>query len=178
MVVTACCWVSQRVFMPCVTNKLRSSPLHPYVCPVASGVAQLASDYVTVCTAEGDRIILELQCARFLMNTADTLQKTSSTASLSDVCGYLSPLASVTASAGTTLPFTTDSDGFVSLPSLMALFKQRALSSVRSTRAKLNQCLQANSGLHNSFDVSWNACALQLVDVSRHHCWSIIMRYV
>ena len=33
----------------------------------------MALDYVTYCTAEGDRIILELQCARFLVKVRASL---------------------------------------------------------------------------------------------------------
>jgi acyl-CoA oxidase len=36
---------------------------------LASGVSQLYLDYNLMGTAEGDRTILELQCARFLMKS-------------------------------------------------------------------------------------------------------------
>ena len=44
-----------------------------FVLMAASGIGQMALDYVTYCTAEGDRIILELQCARYLVKAADAV---------------------------------------------------------------------------------------------------------
>ena len=43
--------------------------------------------------AQGDRIILELQCARFLLSCADAVISSGSVSTLSDVCSYMAPLA-------------------------------------------------------------------------------------
>ena len=53
---------------------------------LSSGIAQLTIDYVTYCTAEGDRIILELQCARFLIKS---YEKALNSEPLSEICNYL-----------------------------------------------------------------------------------------
>ena len=58
MPVLVCCYLFVRVF---------------FVLMAASGIGQMALDYVTYCTAEGDRIILELQCARYLVKAADAV---------------------------------------------------------------------------------------------------------
>lgn len=55
-----------------------------------SGIAQLTIDYVTYCTAEGDRIILELQSARYLIKS---YHQAKQNLPLSGVCEYLSVLS-------------------------------------------------------------------------------------
>ncbi len=57
----------------------------------ASGISQMALDYVTYCTAEGDRIILELQCARFLVKVGVRMR-----ARAADGAGWLGSLGKTT----------------------------------------------------------------------------------
>jgi hypothetical protein len=57
----------------------------------ASGISQMALDYVTYCTAEGDRIILELQCARFLVKVGVRVR-----ARAADGAGWLGSLGKTT----------------------------------------------------------------------------------
>lgn len=131
-------------------------------------------DYVVVCTAEGDRIILELQSARFLINTADALVNTKSTEVLSDTCGYLAPLAQQ--------PFVARAPAKPSswrdIHALLGMFAHRALLSVQATYAAFQQTLAdiSKRGSTNAFDQAWNACAIDLVDTSRAHCWYITMK--
>ncbi len=62
-----------------------------YAVSPASGISQMALDYVTYCTAEGDRIILELQCARFLVKVGVRMR-----ARAADGAGWLGSLGKTT----------------------------------------------------------------------------------
>lgn len=116
---------------------------------LASGLAQMTIDYVTYCTAEGDRIILELQCARYLIKQQDknltkNLSKSSSIQSL---------------------------DQFKDFDSILEIFEYRSLNQIQLTSNRYSKLCESL----NSSD-AWNQCSLDLVQCSRFHCYFIILR--
>lgn len=83
--------------------------------------------------AQGDRIILELQCARFLLSCADAVISSGSVATLSDVCSYMAPLAQ--ARAIEALPSRLSSGSPADIRSVHCLIVFRAAVTVNITGA-------------------------------------------
>ncbi len=135
---------------------------------LASGVAQFAMDYVTYCTAEGDRIILELQSARYLMKS---LRAAKENGELAGACKYLEPLRN----AGYNIQSQRCSAESVSqmrnLNVLLDAFKYRALSHVVAAGNRY-EAIRSQGKKH---DEAWNACAVDLVQASRVHCYFVIL---
>eukprot|EP01090_Pellita_catalonica_P019134 TRINITY_DN6391_c0_g2_i1.p1 TRINITY_DN6391_c0_g2~~TRINITY_DN6391_c0_g2_i1.p1 ORF type:complete len:404 (-),score=67.53 TRINITY_DN6391_c0_g2_i1:50-1261(-) len=129
---------------------------------LASGIAQHALDYVTYCTAEGDRIILELQCARFLVKS---LAQARNNEPVSGACIYLTE--------SLPSPQFSNSNDFKNLDNLELLFKIRARRTVENVGERLRK-LKEEQGIPH--DKAWNMCAIDLVSASRIHCRFIIIR--
>lgn len=137
---------------------------------MASGVAQMALDYTTYVTAEGDRIVLELQAARYLVRQLDNARQGKK---IPGMCSYLSPcvdaqydpLQEINTRASTV-------QHFLSLDLLQKLFRGRALNAVVSTGDRL-QHEERQPG--TSADQAWNACAMDLVHASRAHCYLVML---
>lgn len=100
----------------------------------ASGVAQMAMDYVTYCTAEGDRIVLELQTARYLVKS---LRQALVGVHPAGACDYQSNLGywymkvlvnNPTFDVRSTKCQWNDLQQFQDLNNLQQLFRQRALT--------------------------------------------------
>jgi acyl-CoA oxidase len=155
-----------------------------------SGVAQMALDYTTYNTAEGDRIILELQSARFLIKeynqainaatpgsseyTPHAATPGSSEYTPQGLCGYLAPLSDRTfdpASAFSCSSGASTPAAFKQLPLLLALFRARALNVVAETGARLKAQLERG----DVYDKAWNENSISLVRCSRVHCWYVIL---
>jgi acyl-CoA oxidase len=136
----------------------------------ASGIAQLAQDYVTYCTAEGDRIILELQCARFLLQTVRNMITKKAAADLADTCGYLGVLLSDPEAAQPRSGVAVY-ERLLDPHSLLDVFQHRALVSVHKAFNALSASLKTLSP-----DAAWNSCALLLIAASRSHCLYIVMK--
>ncbi len=134
----------------------------------------MALDYVTYCTAEGDRIILELQCARYLVKAADVVISVGgSSLPPSHPCHYLSTFAGGSCSSVDTLEQVMD------VHNLLQLFQFRAARSVTKVAQRLRQ-LQAPvdaGGAAMSPEAAWATCAIDLVEASRHHCHFTILKY-
>jgi len=137
---------------------------------LASGVAQMAVDYVTYCTAEGDRIILELQCARFLIKSYHLAKRNEP---LSGVCEYLKPVASpLFALRSIQSSFIDSIEKLNDLDCLLKLFEYRALACVIRTGERLDNLKRKNT----NETAARNECALDLVQCSRAHCYLIILQ--
>jgi acyl-CoA oxidase len=135
-----------------------------------SGVAQMALDYTTYCTAEGDRILLELQTARYLVK-----QLTNARAGkpLSGLSSYLAPCKDRGYDPSPTIRCTAShSSSFMNLDLLLGLFRGRALNAVVEAGDRLETELHKSGG---RFDPAWNACAVDMVTASRAHCYFEIL---
>eukprot|EP01006_Ploeotia_vitrea_P019254 TRINITY_DN51420_c0_g1_i1.p1 TRINITY_DN51420_c0_g1~~TRINITY_DN51420_c0_g1_i1.p1 ORF type:complete len:701 (-),score=71.89 TRINITY_DN51420_c0_g1_i1:243-2324(-) len=137
---------------------------------LASGISQLMLDYVVVCTAEGDRIILELQTARFILKE---LTKVRQGGSPSGVCSYLMPYADPKFNVDDIAPCrATRVSHFCDLQFLLQLFVHRSmvLAGVVDKRLKEEQ---------EKTDVqqtAWNNCAVDLLQLARCHCQLVILK--
>eukprot|EP01012_Entosiphon_sulcatum_P057344 TRINITY_DN810_c0_g1_i1.p1 TRINITY_DN810_c0_g1~~TRINITY_DN810_c0_g1_i1.p1 ORF type:complete len:686 (+),score=83.60 TRINITY_DN810_c0_g1_i1:2454-4511(+) len=132
---------------------------------LASGIAQLATDYVTTCTAEGDRIILELQTARFLMKQ---LQVSRQKEPLSGACEYLKPLNCTDFNPNNS---TCNAVDFHNSDTLLELFKFRALKTTWVAGQRLDEERHGQN-----YESAWNSCAVDLVHAARCHCYFIVLR--
>jgi len=136
---------------------------------LSSGVAALAADYLWQTTAEGDWIILMLQTARFLIKT---LHEAKKGAKLSFTCDYLSPFKNPKFNVKTAAPPPAKSKSdFLNLDYLLRLFRYRALLSLVEVSNELDNRLSKGS----KYDEAWNACAVELVNNVRAHCYSFIL---
>lgn len=126
-------------------------------------------DYVTYCTAEGDRIILELQAAKFLIKS---LKEAKANKPLSGAVTYLN----VCAKPGfcvDDIPMCKAStqDQFQDLDTCVSLFAYRALTSVVRASTRLDSLQK--QGVSSS--EAWRMCAVDLVTASRWHCQYVIL---
>jgi acyl-CoA oxidase len=136
---------------------------------MVSGVAQMALDYTTYVTAEGDRIILELQSARYLIKQ---LEQARASKAVSGLCAYLAPCKdrAFDPSAEVTCRVSHE-QGFLDLDLLLRLFRGRALNAVVEVGDRLEALVKSGK----SFDLAWNACAIDLVQASRAHCYFVML---
>ena len=137
---------------------------------LAAGIAQLTLDYTTYVTAEGDRIVLELQSARYLLRQLANAREGKN---ISGLCEYLAPCkdrgydpsVEIRTSASTVT-------AFLDLQILERLFRGRALNYVVAAGDRLEHELKRHNGNH---DKAWNACAIDLVQCSRVHCYYMML---
>jgi acyl-CoA oxidase len=127
---------------------------------LSSGVAKMLVDYNSVNPlAEGDKIILALQTARFLVRGAQAAKQNK-------------PLAGSAKYLGEEVPAPDFSDkGLKSLESLLSAFRWRARNSAHGVAAQFQQRLTSGE----EFDVAWNNCAVALVRASEHHCFYVML---
>ncbi len=136
---------------------------------LASGVAQMALDYTTYCTAEGDRIILELQSARYLVKALGEARQGKP---VSGLCEYLVPCKDPKYDPTSELNCkATTTAGFRDLNVLRKLFRARALNAVVEVGDRLRSLLESKV----QFDAAWNRCSIDLVTASRAHCYYVIL---
>lgn len=123
---------------------------------LSSGVAQLLVDFNAIQPlAEGDKIILALQTARFLVRAAQIVQSKSS-GSLSSAVAYLAE----------DVPSPKFSRELLrNVGNLVQVFKWRARQSVFRAAREFNAKLQSGQ----PFDAAWNNCALPLVNAAENH---------
>jgi len=138
---------------------------------LSSGVASLAANYVWQTTAEGDWIILMLQTARFLLKS---VQNAMSGQNLSDVVSYLAPLnpSQNFDLSRSTLPEGKSVNDFFDLNFLVSLYKHCALVSIATAAQDFQQKLSEFDG---KFDEALNACAVELCNAVRSHCFVFML---
>ena len=130
-----------------------------------SGLAKMATDYAWQVTAEGDVIILLLQCARFLVKS---LEKAKKGESLPGLVKALEPLRDPSFAVSSLAPKkATSSQDFLNLEFLESLFRYRAVSAIVNCGNELNEKMQ-KQGM--SYDQAWNATALNLTNTAKSHC--------
>jgi len=140
---------------------------HGYL--MASGVAAHAVDYVWQTTAEGDYIVMMLQCARFLMKSLRAAKAGKPTPG---PCSYLTVLQNPAVDLAALAPKPAASLEQACDPThLLALYKYRSLVAVASVGDELDKKFAAGV----SFDEAWNDCALELVNAVRAHCLGFML---
>jgi len=137
------------------------------------GIASEATNYVTYNTAEGDRIVLELQSARFLLRG---LRDARAGSTVKGLCEYLNVAASADFNLSRELACSaTTPEAFQDLDVLQRLFRGRALCSVLDAATKYDGSVEAGM----SHDEAWNLSAYDLVEASRAHCrYTIFSKFV
>jgi acyl-CoA oxidase len=137
---------------------------------LVAGVGQIALDYTTYVTAEGDKIVLELQSARYLMRQ---LTQAREGKPISGLCAYLKPCKDRRYDPSPELATSASTpSAFLDLGLLERLFRGRALNYVVSTGDRLEEELRRNN---NNMDKAWNACAIDLAICSRVHCYYMML---
>lgn len=140
---------------------------------LSGGIAEMARDYTTYVTAEGDMVILHLQTARYLMKA---LKNAKEGEPVPSVCDYLARMKDASFDPSSLLRVnasSVSSETFKDLGLLTALFRARALNHVADTGDRLAASLK--SGM--SYDEAWNKCAVTLVRASKVHCYALILNY-
>uniref|UniRef100_A0A6S8AL55 acyl-CoA oxidase n=1 Tax=Aplanochytrium stocchinoi TaxID=215587 RepID=A0A6S8AL55_9STRA len=140
---------------------------------LASGVSQMTLDYTTYCTAEGDRIILELQSARYLIKMITEARSGATVHGMADYLNEAGKIKIGEVDPSVYLQYRADTDeDFKDLKLLSSLFRNRALVFCVETADRLNSLIK--DGL--SYDDAWNSCAVDLVKCSRVHCYYVILQ--
>jgi acyl-CoA oxidase len=133
---------------------------------LAAGLGPMWLDYMTYVTAEGDRIVLELQSARYLIKALGDARKGTRT------IAYLKPLGDPAFDAEAALASCekpASAQGWRDLACIARLLEARALNAVCEVGARLEAS-------RKPFDAAWNECAIDLVRASRAHCYLMIVR--
>ena len=125
----------------------------------SSGLPGHWLEYAPVCTAEGDRIILELQTARFLIRAVDRHLAGDNT--LPDSVAYLV--------SAPVLP--AEGHALGTAPALQALYAAAARNTVLRAHARLQESSKTMGP-----DAAWNSCAVDLITAARVHCLYTIVR--
>lgn len=135
---------------------------HGYL--LSSGVAAIGADYVWQTTAEGDFIVMMLQCARFLIKALAAAREGKPTPG---PCSYLTCLNKPGFNIFDAAPApATKAEQFYDPKTLIEIYRFRALVAIVSVGDEFNALKQ--SGL--TFDEAWNECAVELVNAVRAHC--------
>eukprot|EP01065_Artemidia_motanka_P020324 TRINITY_DN2433_c7_g1_i1.p1 TRINITY_DN2433_c7_g1~~TRINITY_DN2433_c7_g1_i1.p1 ORF type:complete len:702 (+),score=237.82 TRINITY_DN2433_c7_g1_i1:62-2167(+) len=124
---------------------------------LSSGIAAMARDYLPTVTAEGDRVVLELTSAKYLIRALDDAR---SGRPLASSTRYLREQSA--APAG----------GLRDRAVLLHLFEQRSRASIAEADRRLRE--ERESGTP---DNAWNSCSVDLVSASRAHCAVMILRH-
>jgi len=138
---------------------------------LSGGIALLAADYVWQTTAEGDWIILMLQTAKFLMKA---LSNAKAGKAVPGPVSYLTVLQQHKNIADFTRfapPAATSIDQFFNLDYLEQLFKYNSLLAVTSA----GQDLEKNMKKFGKFDPAFNACALEMCNAVKAHCFAFML---
>jgi len=123
-----------------------------------SGIAKLVVDYNSVAPiAEGDKIILVLQTARFLVRAVQAIRKG---AQLKGSAAYLTEK----------VPKPDFNDPF-DLQKLLEAFKFRAQRSAIAVTDSFEERMRAGE----PFDQAWNNCAVDLVKAAQDHTFVLIL---
>lgn len=143
----------------------RACDAHP--CPSQSSLTPLRSssrqDYATYCTAEGDRVVLELQAAKFLLREAS---KVAEGHSPSAACDYLAdPLLATHSMPENVTLFELDA--------VESLFRRRARLAVETAARRFREAV-AQPGI--TVDEATNRCAIDLVAASQAHGRHLLLR--
>eukprot|EP00211_Chloroparvula_japonica_P003585 CAMPEP_0119121714 /NCGR_PEP_ID=MMETSP1310-20130426/2214_1 /TAXON_ID=464262 /ORGANISM="Genus nov. species nov., Strain RCC2339" /LENGTH=720 /DNA_ID=CAMNT_0007111291 /DNA_START=106 /DNA_END=2268 /DNA_ORIENTATION=+ len=134
---------------------------------LASGVSQLYMDYNLYGTAEGDQIILELQCARFLVKMFREARAGKPVAS---IASYLTACRDPVFSPWN--PTHLRPSTLASVADFKNPENVRGILEVAALRAVFNAASRfvALSAQGKSFPEAWNACSVDLVNAARTHC--------
>jgi len=125
---------------------------------MSSGIAKLLVDYISIAPiAEGDKIVLALQTARFLVRSVESIRKKQP---VSGVVKYLEGEEQ-----------KPDFSRLRDLPSLINIFRWRARHSAFAATDQFETSLK--SGL--PFDVAWNNNAVELVQAAENHCAYVLV---
>lgn len=130
---------------------------------LSGGVAALARDYLPMVTAEGDRIVLELTSAKYLMKA---LAAARAGGRLAKSCEYLAPLRDGRDPAALPPHAAAEEGAFCDPGALVGIFRHRALVAVHRAGSRLDAARRRGG----SDDDALNDCAIDLVDASRAHC--------
>jgi len=143
---------------------------------LAAGVGAMAADYATYNTAEGDRILLELQTSKFLMKQyqaalrGEELMGTARyLASLRE--HHAAPADAAAALSARRCPAAAAPSAFLDLATLRGVLAHRALLAVATAGGRMAE-EAARAGA--TADGAMNECAIDLVGASRAHCHLII----
>jgi acyl-CoA oxidase len=125
---------------------------------MSSGIAKLLVDYISIAPiAEGDKIVLALQTARFLVRSVEAIRKKQP---VSGVVKYLEGEER-----------KPDFSRLRDLSSLVDAFRWRARQSAFYATEQFERSL--SSGV--VFDVAWNKNAVELVQAAEHHCSYVLV---
>ena len=141
---------------------------HGYL--LASGVAAFGADYVWQTTAEGDFIVMMLQCARFLVKAVKAARAGKPTPG---PCSYLANLNNPAYNIFDAKPKpATRVEQFFDPKTLIGIFEFRALVALTTVADEFDGLTK--SGI--SFDEAWNECAVELVNAVRAHCLCFMLK--
>jgi len=127
---------------------------------MCAGIAKQLADYNSVNPlAEGDKIILALQTARYLVRAAQAANQKK------PIAGSVKYLAEEVPN-----PDFTEK-GLRNLDNVVSAFRWRARSSTFKVAAQFQQRLSAGE----QFDIAWNNCAVALVKAAEHHCFYVML---
>lgn len=140
---------------------------HGYL--LSAGVAAIGADFVWQTTAEGDFIVMMLQCARFLIKAYDSAISGQPTPG---PCSYLTKLKNNSNAIDCSPSPCQSIDDFYDPQNIIHLYEYRALVAL-STVAEEYKSLR-NQGF--SFDQAWNECAVELVNAVRAHCLTFMLQ--
>jgi len=125
---------------------------------MSSGIAKLLVDYISIAPiAEGDKIVLALQTARFLVRSVEAIRKKQP---VSGVVKYLEGEEQ-----------KPDFSRLRDLPTLINIFRWRARRSAFAATEQFEKSLK--SGL--AFDTAWNNNAVELVQAAENHCSYVLL---
>lgn len=139
---------------------------HGYL--LSAGVAAIGADFVWQTTAEGDFIVMMLQCARFLIKAYESAKSGQPTPG---PCNYLSKLQKNSNVLACGPAPSKSVEAFYNPKTLIDIYEYRALVAL-STVAEQYKALRA-TGV--SFDEAWNEYAVDLVNAVRAHCLAFML---
>jgi len=125
---------------------------------LSSGIAKLVVDYNSIQPiAEGDKIVLALQTARFLVRAVESVQKKQS---VSGAAKYLEGEEQ-----------KPDFTQLRNLDSLIGIFRWRARKAAFTVSEHFAKTLASGE----KFDIAWNKNAVELVQAAEHHCAYVLV---
>ena len=141
---------------------------HGYL--LASGIATQAADYVWQTTAEGDFILMILQCSKFLVKTYNASKEGKPA---SGPCVYLSGLSNPNFKISSAAPVPARRfEEFLNPQKIIEYYHYRALVAVSSVAEEVNASIA--KGMQH--DDAWNSVANELANCVRAHCLSFILQ--
>jgi len=125
---------------------------------MSSGIAKLLVDFISISPiAEGDKIVLALQTARFLVRSVESIRKKQP---VSGVVKYLEGEER-----------KPDFSRLRDLSTLVDAFRWRARQSAFYATEQFERSIAAG----DAFDVAWNKNAVELVQAAENHCSYVLV---